>query len=239
MPRTKRDKTASTSTGDASAPSGSKSKGSKSKGAAATATTDPTVEATRSQYLFFWKPEGEGGIYSQWWAEHPFTGTIEVPSTSNPGTEETITVTYPTAEHYMMAQKARLFNDLAMEKQILGDFDPTKAPDAKKTKALGRLVQNFNESTWNANRLRIVEEGNMLKFSQHEALKQQLLETKELHIVEASPMDRIWGVGFGAQKAPYNRSRWGLNLLGIAIMNVRKRLREEEQKHASTSASAA
>ncbi|KAH7104272.1 DUF1768-domain-containing protein, partial [Auriculariales sp. MPI-PUGE-AT-0066] len=181
-------------------------------------------EAERSQYVFFWKPEDSEGIYSQWWADHPFTGTV--PSTA--GSPETI-FTYNTAEHYMMAHKARLFGDLEVEAQILGNGDPSDAPDAREVKALGRLVKNFVEATWNANRLRIVEEGNMLKFTQHEELRKQLLATGERQLVEASPMDRIWGVGFGERNAPYNKGRWGLNLLGIALMNVRKRLREQDE----------
>jgi hypothetical protein len=41
-------------------------------------------------------------------------------------------------------------------------------------------------------------------------------------------MDRIWGIGRGANKAMEYRDSWGLNLLGKALMDVRKTLREED-----------
>jgi ribA/ribD-fused uncharacterized protein len=61
-------------------------------------------------------------------------------------------------------------------------------------------------------------------------LKALLLATGERELVEASPMDRIWGIGFGEKNAGRARRHWGLNLLGKALMDVRKRLREEEGK---------
>lgn len=60
-------------------------------------------------------------------------------------------------------------------------------------------------------------------------LKRWLLATEERELVEASPMDRIWGVGFAEKNAGANRHRWGQNLLGKALMVVRTRLREEEK----------
>jgi ribA/ribD-fused uncharacterized protein len=54
-----------------------------------------------------------------------------------------------------------------------------------------------------------------------------LLATGEREIVEASPQDRIWGVGFKESEAERNRYRWGENLLGRVLMDVRGRLREE------------
>eukprot|EP00798_Chlamydomonas_sp_ICE-L_P010165 gene10165-8070_t len=68
--------------------------------------------------------------------------------------------------------------------------------------------------------------GNFRKFSQNEALKQLLLSTGDAELVEASPRDSIWGVGFAPNKAAANRSKWGLNLLGKALMTVREQLRE-------------
>lgn len=75
----------------------------------------------------------------------------------------------------------------------------------------------------------IVEEGNFHKFSQNEEIRIKLLDTGERELVEASPTDRIWGVGFGAAEAEAKRSEWGENRLGIALMNVRRRLREAEE----------
>jgi ribA/ribD-fused uncharacterized protein len=82
-------------------------------------------------------------------------------------------------------------------------------------------------------KLRIVEEGNYHKFTiseDAENLKAMLLATGERELVEASPLDRIWGVGFAENNAGQNRARWGQNLLGKALMNVRAKLREENKK---------
>ena len=70
--------------------------------------------------------------------------------------------------------------------------------------------------------------GNYYKFTQHEELKQVLLGTGDREIVEASPRDRVWGVGFGEKNAGKNRGRWGGNLLGKVLMEVREWIRREE-----------
>lgn len=80
-------------------------------------------------------------------------------------------------------------------------------------------------------KLAIVTEGNYLKFtaSEHaEILKKELLETGERELVEASPFDRIWGIGFKEADAERNRHKWGQNLLGKAVKDVRERLRRED-----------
>lgn len=82
-----------------------------------------------------------------------------------------------------------------------------------------------------ADKSRIVEEGNWWKFTaskEKENFKSGLLATGERELVEASPEDRIWGIGFDAANAEANRDKWGENLLGLALMNVRKRIREQE-----------
>jgi len=142
----------------------------------------------------------------------------------------------------MMYQKALLFEDSAMGEQILAASHP------REVKALGRKVANFDDAKWLAERERIVRDGTRLKFTRavseeglqhgHAAaaplvaplsLRSLLLSTGDREIVEASPMDRIWGVGFGAKKAEQMRARWGLNLLGKALMHVRDEFRREEE----------
>jgi ribA/ribD-fused uncharacterized protein len=132
----------------------------------------------------------------------------------------------------MMHSKAILFSDPIIAAKILKTTSP------KTQKALGRQVKNFNEKIWMANRERIVEEGNYWKYvggrdegelKDGRSLKEKLLETGDREIVEASPMDRIWGVGFGEKNAESRRKDWGFNLLGKALMAVRERIRKEEE----------
>lgn len=106
-----------------------------------------------------------------------------------------------------------------------------KATTPKEHKSLGRKVRNFDHKLWDENKSRIVEEGNWWKFTNSKEkaqLTEMLLATGDRELVEASPFDGIWGIGFGANAADANRSEWGENLLGKAIMNVRKRLREQQ-----------
>ena len=131
---------------------------------------------------------------------------------------------YPSAEHYMMAEKARLFGDIEVLEQILNSTHPG---DAKK---LGRKVRNYDESLWRAHRFDIVIRGNKAKFSQNEELKEYLLNTKNRVLVEASPLDKIWGIGMDANdNDAENPSKWrGLNLLGFALMVARDEMLGEE-----------
>ncbi|MEL6672805.1 MAG: NADAR family protein [Bacteroidota bacterium] len=169
------------------------------------------------QYLFFWghKPAPDGQLtatcLSQWWMGNPFSENGH---------------TYLTAEHYMMAGKARLFQDKEMFFQILSSTTPGAA------KALGRKVRNFDQATWEAYRTGIVTQGNYLKFSQHAALKAFLLATWGRVLVEASPMDRIWGIGLGKEHPDAQHpSQWqGGNLLGFCLMEARDRILAEEGK---------
>lgn len=92
---------------------------------------------------------------------------------------------------------------------------------------LGRQIPDFVDSVWEVERYAIVLEGSYLKFSQNEDLKQLLFATRDRELVEASPRDRIWGIGFGKDAAGMHREELGLNLLGKALMEARTRLREE------------
>lgn len=80
---------------------------------------------------------------------------------------------------------------------------------------------------WKKNADRVVEDANYFKFSQNEDLREVLLDTGERMLVEASPDDKIWGIGFNSEDAEGRESEWGNNGLGKALMKVRERLREE------------
>ncbi len=125
-----------------------------------------------------------------------------------------------------MLQKALLFGDTAIGRDILSI--PSGSSDLRKVKALGRKVQNFDEETWVKERYRIVVEGNLHKFRANEGLREKLLKTGDKILVEASPRDRIWGVGFGAKNAVAQKDRWGQNLLGKALEEVRQILASQQ-----------
>ncbi|GAA2916388.1 NADAR family protein [Streptomyces mexicanus] len=165
----------------------------------------------RIRYLCFWghRPRRDGQVgascLSQWW---PAPFTVDG-------------VTYATAEHWMMAGKARLFGDAEAERRVLAAGHPAEAKKA------GRLVRGFDEETWARERYRIVVEGSVHKFAAHPELREFLLNTGEKVLVEASPVDRVWGIGLAADdEAATDPERWkGANLLGFALMAARERLR--------------
>ncbi|MEV6616207.1 NADAR family protein [Streptomyces sp. NPDC051051] len=165
----------------------------------------------RIKYLHFWghraRHDGQVGAscLSQWWPS-PFT---------------VAGVEYRTAEHWMMAGKARLFGDAEAERRVLAADHPSEAKKA------GRLVRGFDEAVWERERFRIVVEGSVHKFGADPELRWYLLGTGERVLVEASPVDRVWGIGLAADDgAATDPERWrGLNLLGFALMEARLLLR--------------
>lgn len=161
-------------------------------------------------YLYFWghrpSPDGRVGksCLSQWWLA-PFAVDGE---------------TFATAEHWMMAGKARLFGDEATRGAILAAETPKDAKD------LGRQVANYDDARWAAARYDLVVEGNFHKFARHPDLAAWLRATGDQVLVEASPVDAVWGIGLDERHADApHPERWpGLNLLGFALMDVRARL---------------
>lgn len=169
-------------------------------------------KGSKPKYIFFWGHQQKANhidksCFSQWYpAKFEIAGQI-----------------FLTAEHYMMAEKAKLFNDEQNYQLILAVKSPAQA------KALGREVKNFNDVVWQNNRFNIVVHANLAKFSQNPALKDFLLKTDQRILVEASPVDKVWGIGLAEDhefaKLPI---KWrGLNLLGFALMKVRDQLKAE------------
>ncbi|MUM16443.1 NADAR family protein [Mycobacterium sp. CBMA271] len=167
-------------------------------------------------YLFFWGhqplPDGLLGpsCLSQWW---PAEFTVEG-------------LRYRTAEHYMMWRKAMLFGDAVTAELILAADHP------REVKELGRRVSNFDELLWQEIRFEAVVEGNLAKFSQSEGLRDYLCGTGDEMIVEASPVDRVWGIGMAADDPrAVDPAQWeGLNLLGFALMDVRSTLQSQSPR---------
>ena len=165
------------------------------------------------KYLFFWghtpkqANQVDNAVLSQW-----FPAPFEVNGEH-----------YATAEHYMMAEKARLFGAEDIRLNIIASQSPKQAKD------WGRSIQGFDELVWKQHRFAIVCAGNYAKFAQHPDLQAFLLNTGNRVLVEASPVDKIWGIGM-AQDHPNctNPLLWqGLNLLGFALMKVRAQLQGE------------
>jgi hypothetical protein len=156
-------------------------------------------------YLLFFGHTGSGPACLSQWYPAPFEVDGE---------------RFPTAEHWMMAEKARLFDDAETRARILLAEGPAEA------KKLGRAVRGFDDAVWEAERFGVVARGNRAKFGQHEPLRSYLLGTADRVLVEASPTDRIWGIGLGREHPDArDPARWrGSNLLGFALMAVRAEL---------------
>ncbi|KAH9871982.1 hypothetical protein J1614_006241 [Plenodomus biglobosus] len=171
-------------------------------------TPNSTTEAETAP-IYFWRPDDPYGWLGQWHKSLFFVQGEK----------------YATAEMWMMVGKARLFGDENIALQMLNTEKP------RTHKALGRKVQGFKEDVWDQHKLAIVTQGTYHKFTNSQdaaSLAAQLLATGDRELVEASPLDRIWGVGFAPNKASANREFWGQNLLGKALISVRARLREEK-----------
>lgn len=149
-----------------------------------------------------------------------FWESDEIPSQWYPSDFVVAGVEYNCAEQYMMAEKARLFED----EEALAAIMETDCP--REQKRLGRLIQGFDEDTWNEVALDVVTKGNFAKFSQNPQMKKWLLETQDKILVEASPYDKIWGVGLREDDPRIlDRDQWeGTNWLGEALSNVRDML---------------
>jgi len=160
------------------------------------------------QFTFFWN-----GPFSQWYYSYFTIDTIE----------------YNCAEQYMMAEKARLFKDEETLRMIMESDSP------KVQKKLGRQVQNFDFDTWTEDEengrprcWNIVHRGNVAKFTQNAHLLHRLENTEGTTLVEASPYDKIWGIGLReSDPAAQRRIDWlGKNWLGEVLTDVRRILRD-------------
>ncbi|MBR6179053.1 MAG: NADAR family protein [Bacteroidales bacterium] len=172
---------------------------------------DPSIlkKYTREDFVFFWHEYPHDPVQktclSQWYACNFCVSGIE----------------YFTTEQYMMASKALLFKDLDVYQKIF------QAKTPQEFKNLGKLVKNYDDAVWNLHKDRIVVEGNYAKFSQNPALKNFLLSTGNKILAEASPYDKIWGIGLEeSDDRVLDPAQWqGENHLGFALMKVRDMLR--------------
>lgn len=157
-------------------------------------------------FTFFWKIGEENQELSQWYMK---SITID-------------DVDYNCCEQYYMAEKARLFNDTFALMSIMTAESPAHQ------KKIGKSVTNFDSETWIKKIPDVAYKCNLAKFTQHQYLKRKLLSTGTSYIVEASPYDKICGIGYSAETAENNIDRWGQNLLGEALVSVRKSIQSAE-----------
>lgn len=150
-----------------------------------------------NKYKFFWKSK-----LSNWTASKFTVGNF----------------TYNCGEQMMMHQKACLFNDHEIAAKIMQQSNP------KVIKALGRKVRNFEADIWDEHKYEIVKTGLSCRFQQDKSARDILLQDKGKIFVEASPFDRIWGIGFEAKDAMENIDNWGENLLGQILTEIANEL---------------
>ena len=171
---------------------------SRRKGSTSTSKQSPKSGYKNTHVVYFWRTESP---YSQF---HPATFSIE-------------DTKYSCAEQFMMSSKARIFDD----PKSLASIMNTKVPAVMKK--LGRGVENFDPDIWKMCCRQFVQEGNIAKFSQSAILLEELLSTGDRYLAEASPMDKIWGIGM-AENNPLakNPNNWkGTNWLGEAVNLVK------------------
>jgi len=157
--------------------------------------------------ICFHNPEEINGYLSNWYLSDFHIDNID----------------YSSMEQYMMYQKAILFNDKEIARQILG------TSDVGKIKALGRSVKNYDDIIWNGMRQLIVCKGLTEKFKQNVELQKQLMETENCILAECAVQDKIWGIGLSMKdEKRFYLEKWrGKNLLGFSLMWVRQELIKE------------
>lgn len=150
-------------------------------------------------FVFFFGHTRSNGFLSQWYPCH---------FKDDDGIE------YNSAEQYMMYQKAVLFKDEIISQKIL------QTDSQKDIKAFGRKISKFKQDIWDQHKMTIVYKGNIFKFRNNRHLLKKLLRQKNPTFVEASPFDRIWGIGYDETTALNNTNNWGQNLLGQTLDKV-------------------
>ena len=160
----------------------------------------------RPSQIGFWKEDEHLGCCSNW---HP-TGF------------DYRGIRFPTGEHWMMWQKARLMGDREKASQILA------APTPRRAKELGGKVAPYDGALWDAVREQMVYYGVREKFLANDLNRNLLLSTGSALLAEASPHDRVWGVGMAADDPRFsNPAKWdGENQLGRACMRARADIRQ-------------
>lgn len=159
--------------------------------------------------ICFHNPTEENGYLSNWYMSEFTYNDIK----------------FSSMEQYMMYQKAVTFHDYDVAKDIMG------TDDVAEIKTLGRKVKNYSDVIWNGLRQIVIYQGLFAKFQQNVTLKQRLLETGDSIIAECAVKDTIWGIGLSMKDTKrFDINEWqGTNLLGFALMAVRKELKNTQE----------
>ncbi|CAG9983107.1 unnamed protein product [Clonostachys byssicola] len=191
----------------------------------------PSTTSGPESPIFFFKPDEPLGEFCQW---YPSKFTVSKADMSalighpiDPDDPEGWQPIYfGCAEQFMMYCKAGRFRDAETQRLVLATRDP------KEQKRLARLTRGFEAASWDEIKSEVVVVGNMGKFGQNRRLRSLLLSTGDRVLAEAASQDRVWGIGYTAREAMAlgKPELWGENRLGKALMEVRRRLREEEEQ---------
>ena len=156
--------------------------------------------------ICFHNPDEENGYLSNWYLSE---FTID-------------DIAFSSMEQYMMYEKAILFHDQETANKIL------QTDNVAEIKALGRTVQNFDDTVWGQSREEIVYKGVFEKFRQNPELRKRLERTGEEVIAECAVKDKIWGIGLSMKDEDrFCVERWkGQNMLGKILMDVRKDIKQ-------------
>lgn len=161
-------------------------------------------------HVFFW-----GSIFSNW---HPCEFEFD--------DKEFGTHKFKNTEQAFMWLKAKYFQDEETAEEILVN------PNPRTSKKLGRKVKGFDDEKWAMVSYVYMIAVNASKYIQNEDLKQTLFSTAGKQLVEASPFDKIWGIGISKDDDDcLDEHKWkGMNLLGKALDVVRDIIINKEVK---------
>ncbi len=159
---------------------------------------------SKEKIIYFWKPNEAYGFLSNW---HYAPFTLDDKKFIN-------------SEQYFMWSKLQLFDptNKELENTLLTTINSSIM------KNIGRNIKNFNQDIWDKNKYNIMKKALMAKFTQNKELHTLLLKTKTYKLVEASPYDKVWGIGIDKKAAMNGIKYQGENLLGKVLMEIREAL---------------
>ena len=168
------------------------------------------VDGVEHKAVFFHKPEEIDGFLSNWY----------------PAKFELDGLCFTSTEQYIMYRKCAMLGDDAAAQLVL------ETDDVSKQQAIGRNAKPYNGVLWEGIRQVVAMHCLLAKFRQNPVLKGKLLETKDAYLVECAYSDKTWACGRGLdEEQRKDVSQWkGRNILGFALMEVRRILLEEQHK---------